>query len=82
MSQAYGKTTQRQQMEGVHQGERINVQGWTQTGLRSMVCRWRHWCFVVRQLRHHRLFPLIIQLRDIYNQYDKRYLEREGDILL
>jgi hypothetical protein len=69
-------------MEGAHQEKRINVQGWAKTGLHSMVCLWRHWCLVARQLRHHRLLSFDhTRERRIY-QHDKQYLEREDDILL
>jgi hypothetical protein len=55
MGQAHSQTTQREQMKGVDQGECINVQGGTEPGLRTMVCRWGDWCLFVDQCKHHEL---------------------------
>jgi hypothetical protein len=55
MGQAHSQTTQREQMQGVDQGECINVQGGTEPGLRTMVFRWRDWSLFVDQCKHHEL---------------------------
>jgi hypothetical protein len=55
VGQAYYQATQGKQVEGVHQGERINVQVWNRTSLRSMICWLRHWRLILYQLRSQRL---------------------------
>ena len=55
MRQTDGQTAQRKQVQAIDQGEGINVQGWTQPCLRTMVCWGRDWCLTFYKGRHHKL---------------------------
>jgi hypothetical protein len=59
MSQAHSQMAEGEQMQGVHQGEGINVQGWAEPGLRTMICWWGHWCRFVDKCRHHQLISIM-----------------------
>lgn len=42
-------------MQRADQGERINLQGWTQPRLRMVICWWRNSCLFGNDGRHHKL---------------------------
>jgi hypothetical protein len=58
MRQAHSHTAERKQMQGVHQSQGINVQGWTEPGLRTLICWWGHWCRFFDEDRHHKLLSV------------------------
>src|SRR5437879_351279 len=53
--QAHGHTAQSEQMQGGNESEGINVEGWAEPGLRTVICWGRDWCLFVGSCRHHKL---------------------------
>jgi len=42
-------------MQRVHQGQRVNVEGWAKLGLRTVICWGRDRCLPFNELRHPKL---------------------------
>jgi hypothetical protein len=58
MSETHGQTAQSQQMQGGNQGQGINMQGWIQPRLRTMVCGGWDRCLTFYGYWHHKLTPI------------------------
>src|SRR5205809_5866135 len=61
--------TQRQQVQGADQRQRINMQSQTQSGLRTVVWWWGYWCLFFQCHRHHRLISLTRELASPGSQF-------------
>lgn len=55
MGQAHRQTSQREQMQSDDHGEGIDMECWTRSGLRSVICWWGYRCLFVDNPRHQEL---------------------------
>jgi hypothetical protein len=80
MRHAYSQATQREQVQGLDEGESVNVYVGTKPPLHPVICWWGHWCLIGENWRHHRLISWARELAS--SRISLPYLVGLGNALL